>query len=280
MASPATPLKDFQKSVYTARNEYTAQSIQIGILFVVLQVVFSLSLGRLALLYGLGWLGWHTSWLLIGYGFDRFVVPVTLLAAAAVLYVVRMVWDAWVNPDSDAAGRFFLTRPLWSTTHCQRLMALALLLPAILPIAGRGMVPRPGEYGQEGFKYIIAAREQANDDLRARLAAERIEIAKGLEADRRTAETYRKWQADNQAGIDAETNPEARARRIANANHVRTKHDPVALLEKSKARDDETIKYLTKEIATNEVANTILRRRGYVTAADRLGKEDKLLMRK
>jgi len=163
------PLKSFQKSFQAGQAEYRMQSIQVGIIFVLLRLVFGLTLGRTALLAALGWVGWKLSFVLMSLQGDRHPVPLAILAIAAVFYTFHVVLESYNTSPADASGAV-LTRPLWSGVHFQRLMALAILIPAVLPIVFPRMVPRPDRYSVEAVAALVAERAGIVQELHKQLA--------------------------------------------------------------------------------------------------------------
>ncbi len=266
-----TPLKDLQKSIIYARTEHTIQSVQVGLLYVVLRTILSCTLGRLALLAGLGYTGWKIGFLFTAARFDQHMVPVYLLSTAAVLYTVRMLVQGLVNPGPEARHRT-LTRPLWSVVHFQRLMALSLLLPAILPLAARGHLPRPGRY--DDVSATLVQRQEIIDHWKAELLiAKETKRVNGI-IDRETAKIKREQYAKTMAEVEATPDRWKQERLI---EYAKTNYDGNAHEEYGEKRDADVVQTLERKIAKYEAANSILRRRGYLTELDRWGNEDLLM---
>lgn len=270
------PLRDFQKSLLRARSEHAIQSIQVGILYVFFRTLLSFSLGRLIYLAGFVAIGWGIGFLLIAARTDRYMVPVYLLTVSGLLYTVRILVQAYTRPGPEARHRT-LTRPLWSVVHFQRLMALCVLLPAVLPIAACGHLPRPGRYDSGQVAAVLAERQAVIDHYRSELALKLVEQEANAESDGVVAERKRLQRAKTIAEANAASDPWKRRMLL---QYARDHYDGDGHERQGRKRDADAVAALTERISTLEAANAVLRRRGYLTELDRQGNETALLMRK
>ncbi len=272
----SAPLKDFQKSLLRAQSEHAVQSIQVGLLFIVFKTLLGCSIGRLIWLFGFCYAGWKAGYLLIEARADQHIVPVYIISTAGVLYTLRILFQAYTTPGGEARHRT-LTRPLWSAVHFQRLMALGLLLPAVLPIAARGHLPRVGGFDAAAYAETLAKREECIALMKVELETKRKEQRINAKSDGVIADQKRLQRQKTLAEADATSDPWKRRMLL---QWVADNCDGDAWEKDGRKRDAGAVADLSAQIATYEAANAVLRRRGYLTELDRWGNEAALLMRK